>query len=46
MHTIWNGQVVSCSWLADQKRRKLRELLEGVSPTGVQPRTRTIGLSV
>jgi branched-chain amino acid transport system substrate-binding protein len=35
MHTIWNGRVVSCRWLADQKRQKLKDLLDGVEPTAV-----------
>jgi len=36
MHTIFNGRVVSCAWLAEQKKRKLRELLEGITPSRVQ----------
>ena len=33
MHTIWNGRIVSCSWLRYQNRRKLKELMEGITPT-------------
>ncbi|MCU0304878.1 MAG: branched-chain amino acid ABC transporter substrate-binding protein [Thermoanaerobaculales bacterium] len=33
MHTVFNGRVVSCRALAEEKRRKLRELLEGVAPS-------------
>ena len=33
MHTIFDGRVVSCGWLAEQKRRRLRELLDGVTPS-------------
>ena len=32
MHTIWNGRVVKCSWLRDQNQRKLKELIEGITP--------------
>lgn len=46
MHTIWNGRVVSCSWLADQKMRKLKELLEGITPTRVQPPVSVLRLEV
>jgi ABC-type branched-subunit amino acid transport system substrate-binding protein len=38
MHSIWNGRVVTCRWLADQKTRKLKELLEGITPSK-NPRT-------
>jgi branched-chain amino acid transport system substrate-binding protein len=31
MHTIWNGHVVSCRWLVEQKKRKVREMLGGGS---------------
>jgi branched-chain amino acid transport system substrate-binding protein len=33
MHTISNGRVVSCRALAEEKKRKLRELLEGIAPS-------------
>jgi branched-chain amino acid transport system substrate-binding protein len=32
MHTIRNGRVVSCSWLRDQNRRRVKELIEGITP--------------
>jgi branched-chain amino acid transport system substrate-binding protein len=44
MHTIFNGRVVSVRWLADQKKRKLRELLEGVTPTEQPVVTRVMPL--
>jgi hypothetical protein len=31
MHTIVDGRVVRCSWLAEQKRRELRRFLEGAT---------------
>lgn len=46
MHTIWNGQVVSCSWLADQKKRKLKELIEGVTQLKVDEPGMVIRLEV
>jgi len=46
IHTIWNGHVVSCAWLAEQKKRKLRELLEGITPSMVPPAPRVTGLTV
>jgi branched-chain amino acid transport system substrate-binding protein len=33
MHTIWNRRVVSCAWLAEQRRLKVQEILEGIEPT-------------
>jgi branched-chain amino acid transport system substrate-binding protein len=40
MHTIAEGRVVRCSWLVEQKKRQLRELLEGATPSSapVPPR--------
>jgi len=46
MHTIWNGRVVKCKWLHDMKKRKLKELIEGVTPSRVQPEPRVIKLTV
>ncbi len=46
MHTIFNGRVVSCRWLADEKKRKLRELLEGITPTRVPEAARIVALDV
>lgn len=46
MHTIWNGRVVSCRWLADLKKRKIRELLDGITPSRMLPEARVIKLTV
>jgi len=46
MHTIWNGRVVSCAWLAEQKKRTLDEILKGITPSRVPRGYRPIHLAV
>ncbi len=46
MHTIWSGRVVKCAWLADQKRRTLKELIAGVAPARASTQWRRIRLEV
>lgn len=46
MHTIFNGRVVSCRRLADEKKRKLKELLEGVTPSASPAPVRIVALEV
>ncbi len=46
MHTIWNGRVVSCRWLLDKKKRKLKDLINGITPSRMQPEPRVIALTV
>jgi len=44
MHTIWNGRVVSCAWLAEQKRRTLNDILKGITPSRMPVSAPTIRL--
>jgi branched-chain amino acid transport system substrate-binding protein len=44
MHTIWHGQVVSCEWLRQQKRRVVDEVLRGITPSLAPARLRVRGL--
>ena len=46
MHTIWNGRVVSCSWLIQQKKLKIKELLEGITPAKKPVPLRVLRLEV
>lgn len=46
MHTIWNGRVVSCAWLSEQKRRTLNEILKGITPSRVPASTPRISLDI
>lgn len=46
MHTIWNGRVVSCAWLAEQKRRTLNDILKGITPSRVPASTPRISLEI
>ena len=46
MHTIVDGRVVRCSWLAEQKRLELRRLLEGATPSSCPVPLRVHGLDV
>jgi len=46
MHTIFNGRVVSCRWLAEERKRKLEELLDGVMPSRNPAPLRVVALEV
>jgi len=46
MHTIWNGRVVKCRWLADMKKSQFKQLIEGITPTRVQPPAPILRLEV
>ena len=46
MHTILNGRVVSCSWLLQQKKLKIKELLEGIIPAKKPVPLRVLRLEV
>ena len=47
MHTIWNGRVVQLrAGSAIMKKRKLKQLIEGITPTRVQPPAPILRLEV
>jgi branched-chain amino acid transport system substrate-binding protein len=46
MHTIWNSRVVKCRWLYDMKKRQLKQIIEGITPTRAQPPTPALRLEV
>ncbi len=46
MHTIWNGRVVQCGWLREMNRLQLKQLIEGITPTGVHSPSPVLRLEV
>jgi branched-chain amino acid transport system substrate-binding protein len=46
MHTIVNGRVVSCRRLVEEKKRKLQELIDGITPSTSPVPVKIVALEV